>query len=222
MKNFLENIKVPLFKNIEYEELEEMQALSCMRQRVFNKNAVIFHMGGIVHEIGIVMKGSVNIETVDIWGNKSILNNVAAGQVFAETYALSHHPMRVDAVAAESCEILFVDMDVILDEQNAAHIWYGKMLKNILGIFIQKNQALSDRIFCTTPKTIRSRVLTYLSSQAMQAGSDNFDIPFDRQQMADYLNLDRSALSKELGKMRDEGLIEFRKNRFTIKHVPEE
>ncbi len=219
MKNFLKNIKAPLFKNMTQSDLEEMQALSCMRRRVFDKNALIFQMGSVVHEIGIVTKGSVNIEMVDLWGNKSILNNVAAGQVFAETYALSHQPMRVDAVAAESCEILFLDMDIALDERNSAYAWHGKMLKNILGIFIQKNQALSERIFCTTSKSIRGRVLTYLSAQGLQAGSETFEIPFDRQQMADYLNLDRSALSKELGKMRDEGLIEFRKNRFTIRHV---
>ena len=88
------------------------------------------------------------------------------------------------------------------------------ILNNLLHISIQKNLTLSNRIFCTSPKTIRERLLIYLSNESRKAGSQEFVIPFDRQQLADYLNVDRSALSKELGKMRDEGLIEFRKNDF--------
>ena len=86
---------------------------------------------------------------------------------------------------------------------------------------MRKNLGLSRRIFCTTPKTVRGRLLTYLSGQAVQAGSKTFDLPFNRQQLADYLNLDRSALSKELGRMRDEGLLEFEKNHFVLKELPE-
>lgn len=86
----------------------------------------------------------------------------------------------------------------------------------MLSISVKKNLTLSRRIFCTSPKTIRERLLTYLSSQAGRSGSSTFHIPFNRQQMADYLNVDRSALSKELGKMRDEGLLTFHKNRFTL------
>ena len=88
----------------------------------------------------------------------------------------------------------------------------------MLSISIHKNLTLSNRIFCTSPKTIRERLLTYLSSQAERSGSSTFQIPFNRQQMADYLNLDRSALSKELGKMRDEGFLTFHKNQFTLLH----
>ena len=96
-----------------------------------------------------------------------------------------------------------------LEESMVNRSWQKKLLKNILHVSMQKNLSLSSRIFCTAPKTIRGRLLTYLSAQSMKAGSSTFDIPFNRQQLADYLNLDRSALSKELGKMRDEGLLEF-------------
>ena len=91
---------------------------------------------------------------------------------------------------------------------------------NLVYIFAQKNRALSARIFCTSAKTIRGRLVTYLSAQAVEAGSSAFSIPFDRQQLADYLNVDRSALSKELGRMRDEGLLEFHKNRFLLQRFP--
>ena len=93
------------------------------------------------------------------------------------------------------------------------------ILNNLLHISIQKNLTLSNRIFCTSPKTIRERLLIYLSNESRKAGSQEFVIPFDRQQLADYLNVDRSALSKELGKMRNEGLIEFRKNAFHLHSI---
>ncbi len=178
---------------------------------------MIFSAGSIVHETGIVLSGSVNIENNDLWGNKSILSNVPAGQVFAETYAFSHEPMMVDAVAAEDCTILFLDFNMLMDNPLENRTWQNKLLRNMLNVSVQKNLALSSRIFCTSSKTIRGRLLTYLSSQSMKAGSATFDIPFNRQQLADYLNTDRSALSNELGKMRDDGLIEFYKNTFRIK-----
>ncbi len=93
-------------------------------------------------------------------------------------------------------------------------------MQNILYISVQKNLILSRRIFCTTPKTVRSRLFIYLSTEAAKAKSTTFQIPFDRQGLADYLNLDRSALSKELGKMRDEGILEFHKNKFVLHSLP--
>ena len=126
-----------------------------------------------------------------------------AGQAFAETYALCGEPLMVDVAAAEPCEILWLDLVPMLQQQNTAASWYPKFLHNLLLLSMQKNLALSQRIRCTTPKSARGRLLTYLSAQAVRAGSTHFSIPFDRQQLADYLNLDRSALSKELGKMRD-------------------
>lgn len=210
-------LQSPLFRGIEKSEFEEMGHAFRMRQRSFEKNSVIFHAGEFVQELGIVISGSVNIENIGLLGNKSILSNVTAGQVFAETYALSHEPLMVDAVAAEYCEILFMNLNLLTGEHKSSCTWHIKMLKNMLAITTQKNLILSNRIFCTSAKTIRERLLTYLSAQAVKNGSTSFQIPFNRQQLADYLNLDRSALSKELGRMRDEGMIEFRKNQFTLK-----
>ena len=98
---------------------------------------------------------------------------------------------------------------------------FRPLLRRLLAVSMRKNLSLSQRIFCTTPKTVRGRLLTYFSAQAARCGRMEFEVPFNRQQMADYLNLDRSALSKELCKMRDEGLLEFDKNRFVLKQLPE-
>lgn len=206
----------PLFHGISDEEWQEMQTVHCMRQSSFIKNAVILHAGTVVSEIGIVMCGNVHIESNDFQGNRSLLSNVSVGQIFAETYALCHEPMMVDVVAAENCEILFMNLNILINERYSKCSWQHKFMKNILNASVQKNLVLSNRIFCTTPKSARARILTYLSYQSVKEGHTTFEIPFNRQQMADYLNLDRSALSKELGRMRDEGILEFHKNQFTL------
>lgn len=209
-------LQMPFLQGITESEWKDMQACFGMHKIAYSKNDVIFHMGEIVHEIGIVNNGSVNIENVDLWGNKTILSNVSKGEVFAETYALCKEPMMVYVVAAQDCEVLFLDMDTLTDGQYESCGWQSKLLRNMLNVVMQKNLILSERIFYTTPKTIRGRLLIYLSAQSVRVGSNTFQIPFSRQQMADYLNLDRSALSKELGKMRDDGLIDFYKNTFRL------
>lgn len=206
-----------IFQNLTKEEIEDMNTLHFLRTASYEKNTLIFQTGDIVHEIGIILSGSVNIESIDLWGNKSILSHVPKGHAFAETYALCHEPMMVDAITSEDSEIAFVNTDILLNEQHLGKTWYSKIMHNLLLIFAQKNLVLSNRIFCTSAKTIRERLFTYFSNLSVKNGSKTFQVPFDRQQMADYLNLDRSALSKELGRMRKEGLIDFHKNTFTLK-----
>lgn len=212
-------IKSPIFKDITESEISEMTAAGFLRARKFRKNSFIYHVTDIVHEIGIVASGQVTIEYIDLWGNKAIMSNITPGHVFAETYALTGEPLMVDAVASETSVILFLDMNKLMNSQFDNTHCKDTILNNLLHISIQKNLTLSNRIFCTSPKTIRERLLIYLSNESRKAGSQEFVIPFDRQQLADYLNVDRSALSKELGKMRDEGLIAFRKNVFHMHSI---
>ena len=211
----MEQMELPLFKGLCPEDLAQMEHCRCLRQKRFARRQTIFHAGETVHEIGMVLSGSVHIESVDLWGNKSILSQAAPGQAFAETYAFCGEPLMVDAVAAEDCEVLFLDVSA-LSCPHAEHRWQEQLLRNLLHVSMHKNLTLSRRIFCTTPKTVRGRLLTYLSGQAVRAGKTEFTVPFNRQQLADYLNLDRSALSKEMGKMREEGLIDFDKSRFVL------
>lgn len=208
---------LPVFQGLTEQELQQLEQIGAIRRQNFHKHETVFHEGDLVHEIGIVLEGSVLIENNDLWGNKSILSRVEKGQVFAESYAFHEVPLMVDAIADEDSLILFLDVQRLMEEQNAQATWYCKMLKNLLLISTKKNRNLSNRIFCTTAKTVRGRLAAFFSEQAAKAGNNTFDIPFNRQQMADYLNLDRSALSKELGKMREEGLLTFRKNHFSIK-----
>lgn len=215
--NFLNDIsKLIFFNQVSFEELQELNNLGAFTEKDFSKGNIIFHTGDVVSKMGIIMQGTVFIESNDIWGNRSILSVVEKGQAFAESYGYTKSPMLVDAVAAENSTIVFFNLNILLEDIYQTKPWLFKIQKNLLLIATNKNIILSNRSFCTAPKTIRERLSIYFSQQAMINKSSDFTIPFNRQQLADFLNLDRSALSKELCKMRDEGLIEFNKNHFKL------
>ena len=205
-----------LFKGITEDEFSEREQKIYLREHRFPKGEVIFRTGQRVSEAGIVLTGGVMIETIDPEGKRSILSCVGSGGIFAETYALCGEPLMVDVVCSEESHILFVNLDGILNNSSAKNPWQFKILKNLLMMSANKNLTLSKRIFCTAPKGIRAKVTAYLKAESIKNGSDNFKISFNRYQMADYLGVDRSALSKELSAMKDEGLIEFRKNQFRL------
>ncbi len=192
--------------------------LSCggIRIQEYKKGCTIFRTGDVTSEFGILIDGIIHIESIDVWGNRIILHNISAGQAFAETYAFCKVPMMVDVIAVEDSKVLMVSLGVLLSDKNKGKTWYGKLIFNLLNLSTSKNLVLLNRIFCISSKGIRTKVMTYLSSEALKAGSKQFTIPFDRQQMADYLNVERSALSKELGRMQKEGLLSYRKNTFHL------
>lgn len=191
-----------------------------MRSQFFEKNQTVFHAGDRICEVGIVQTGNVHIEMIDLWGNKSILSSIAPGQIFAETYAICRKPLLVDVTAAAPCEIFFLNLEFLARSFSEPGSCRDAIMQNLFAICVRKNLILSNRIFCTTPKTVRGRLLVYLSSESAKAGSTSFTIPFDRQGMADYLNLDRSALSKELGRMKKDGILDFKKNHFILYQNP--
>ena len=200
-------------------EEEKLAAYASMdvKEREYGKGETIFWAGTKTSCMGMVLSGSVTIESNDMWGNRTILSYVGAGQFFAETYAyLQDAPMLVDVTANEDCQVALLSLEVVTHREAGAEAWHIKLLTNLLTVAARKNLILSGKSFHTAPKTIRGRVLAYLNSVSLQKKSTEFDIPFDRQQLADYLNLERSALSKELGKMQREGLIKCRKNHFRL------
>lgn len=210
-------IRTPLFHGLSQEEAED--ALNCLGayEKRYDKDEVILHAGETTENLGIVLSGSINIENHDIWGNKSILSYVPAGQIFAETYAcIPDQPLMVDVVACEKSSVLFVNAAYLLSVLSHSCVHYNKLIQNLLQISAEKNLTLSRRILHTSPKTIRNRLLSYLSEQAQLYGSCSFIIPFDRQQLADYLSVDRSALSNELSKMQKDGILRCHKNTFTL------
>ena len=208
--------KLQLFMGIPGEDMERCLRSLDFQEKKFQKDSLIFHAGSMTKRLGLVLSGSVTIESTDIWGNCTILSHVGAGQVFAETYALlSNAVMLVDVRANEDCRILFLNVSD-LSNYPFQFPWDEILLKNLLKISAQKNLTLSGRSFHTSPKSARGRILSYLNTVSLQKNADEFDIPFNRQQLADYLNLERTNMSKELSRMQREGLIEFRKNHFKL------
>ena len=187
----------------------------------YKKGAPVYLAGTPVTDIGIVLYGTVQIENNDLWGNKNIISLAHTGEVFAEAYAcVPGEPMMVSVVAAERAEILFLRAAPLLDEQAPPAV--QRLVRNLLSVSAQKNLILSRRMFHISAKTIRGRLQSYLSDQAARRGRQEFDIPFDRQQLADYLGVDRSALSAELGRMQREGLLRVRKNHFVLSAAKDE
>ena len=187
------------------------------RYQTFEKGEIILHAGGQTDCVCLVISGSVTIENNDMWGNRTILNIVDSDDFFAETYAiLKDETMMVDAVANEQCAIMFLRIGGLFGSGFEGQPWSNKLVRNLLMISANKNLILSGRSFHISPKTARGRIMAYLNSVSLKKHSKVFDIPFDRQQMADYLNLERTALSKELSRMKREKIIDFKKNHFEI------
>ena len=206
-----------LFRGMDEDEVADSLKFLRANEQNFKKGTTILHAGDVTDKMGLVMEGCVTIESDDMWGNKTILSSVEAGQFFAETYSLlPGEPMLVNVVANEDCRILFLRIGSLKRLQNNMDRWMLRFVSNLLIISTHKNLMLSSRSFHTAPKTIRGRVMAYLNSVSMQKHAREFNIPFDRQQLADYLNLERTALSKELGKMKRDGLIDYYKNSFKI------
>ena len=206
-----------LFKGLSEDEISGALSFLQAQEKQYKKGHVLLHTGDVTERLGLVLEGSVTIESNDAWGNRTILSNVGPGQLFAETYALlEDEPLLVDVVANETCRILFLRVGSTQTLISASGSWAAKVTANVLMISALKNLHLSGRGFHTAPKTVRGRVMAYLNTVSLQSQSPEFNIPFDRQQLADYLNVERTALSKELGKMQNDGLIKVKKNHFVI------
>ena len=211
-----------LFSDIDGRDIESM--LSCLnaREKHYKKDEIIYSAGETVLSIGLVESGSVNIVLNFYRGSSNIFSHIGAGEIFAATFAaIPGKELICDVVAAEDSLILFLDMTRLMTACQNSCGFHQKLIRNMLRIQANNNINLSTRMIHISPKSIRDRLLSYLSRQALENGSDSFRIPFSRQQLADYLGVDRSALSKELGKMRNEGIISCHKNDFTLICVPE-
>ena len=207
----------PLFRGATEKEAEAMLGCLGAFSKQFEKEEILYHAGEAVQNMGLVLRGSVNIESDDAWGNKSILGHIGVGQIFAETYAcIPGETLLVNVVAAEKCEVLFLNAVRLLSPCPHACAYHNRLIQNLLQIFACKNIGLSRRILHTSSKSIRGRLLSYLSEQAKIAGGYRFTIPFSRQQLADYLSVDRSAMSNELSKMRRDGILTYDRSSFCL------
>lgn len=209
--------RTPLFRGLTPEEVDTMQACLSPRLKKYERGEIIYRYGDFVTSLGIVLSGSVNIERCDAWGNNSIIDLVEPGEMFAESFAcLKSEPLTMDAVANEKTEVIFFNVNKVLYLCASRCSYHNRLIENLTQSLARKNVALNNKMQYITPKTIRAKLIAYFSNEALRQGKLTIEIPFNRQQLADYLSVERSALSNELSKMQADGLIEYNKNVFKI------
>ena len=210
-----------LFSGISQADLSAL--LSCLAavERRYSKGAVILVEGEPTQWMGLVLEGRAIISCADVWGKSSILGFAEPGAVFGEAYAcVPGEALLISVCAAEETRVLFLNVGKLLTVCGNACPFHARLIRNLLSISAGKNLQLSRRIFHTTPKSIRGRLLSYFSECAKKSGSLTFTLPFNRQQLADYLGVDRSAMSSELSKMQRDGLIQVQGGTITMLPQP--
>ena len=218
MKDFYSMLRpCPLFSGISEAELDAM--LSCLNaeKKSFPKDAFVLRAGDTAESIGLVLSGSVPVIQEDIWGNRNILSKAGPGQTFAAAFACAPGSvLNVSVIAEAPVTALFLNVKRILTICPSACAHHSRIIRNLLGELAEKNLRFSEKLTHMGQRTTRAKLMSYLSAEAQRRGAVEFDIPFSRQQLADYLAVDRSALSAELSRMKKDELIEFEKNLFTL------
>lgn len=216
---FKELSECPVFKGIPPKDIDRVIKCLSGTKKAYKKNAFIFFPEEEIEGIGIVLKGSVSVIKEDFWGNRDIIDKTGAGGIFGEAFFFSHKKAAAPGVAAnEDCEILFINMNR-LSECNMTEKIRFTLINNMLTIMADKTIMLNQKIEHIVKRSTRAKLLSYLSAQSAMAGKNEFDIPFNRQELADFLSVDRSAMSNELSKLRKEGILKYKKNHFELNNI---
>ncbi len=217
MKKYLPVLRnTKLFRGLEDSDTQAMLSCFQVSERKYAKGEYVIRQGDKMNKIIIVISGSLHIRRDDYWGNASIVSAVGEGEMLGEAYAAVGETSLNDVVAVKESTLLLFDISRLLTVCSSACRFHSAVIQNLFFAISEKNIALLQKMGHMSKRSTREKLISYLSQQAAENRSAEFHIPFNRQQLADYLSVDRSALSKELCRMRDEGLISFEKNRFTL------
>jgi CRP-like cAMP-binding protein len=207
----------PLFTGIDRDDFGAMLACLGASLRTFAKGDTVYFEGDTVSEIGIVAGGRLHLVKNGFWGERSIITEITPPELFAEAVVCSGiGRIPVSVVAREESRILFADYRRIVTSCPSSCAFHSKLIRNMLGILARKNVMMSSKLEHLTKRTIKGKLLSYLAERARQEGSGRFAIPYNRQELADYLSVERSALSAEMSKLKSEGVIDYRKNNFEL------
>ncbi|MBQ8372364.1 MAG: Crp/Fnr family transcriptional regulator [Clostridia bacterium] len=218
MKKYLEILsKCALFDGIDAEDLLRM--LSCLGARVlsFDKKYTVLAEGAEAKCIGILLSGSLHEIQIDYYGNRSIIGRVRPSEMFSEEFACAEMPaLPITVVANEPSEVMLVDCSHIIRTCKNGCGFHHRLIFNLMKALATRSIGYHKRIEITSKRSTREKLLTYLALYAKEVGSPRFEIPFDRQELADYLEVERSGLSAEISKLRREGVIKSEKNKFML------
>lgn len=210
-------IKNVLFTGFDASDIPHL--LSCLqpREASFHKDQIIINEGDVIEDLGVVLKGSVNIIRNDFWGNRTLVSKIGVGDVFAEAMACAHQKSEVSVISCEESTILFLGVHKIITTCRRGCVFHHTIIENMVRLLSQKNLGLMKKMNHITKRSTKEKLLSYLSEEARKAGKRTFSIPYDRQQLADYLCVERSAMSNELSKMKAQGLLDYSRNVFQLK-----
>lgn len=208
--------RTALFQGLTEEELR--QTLDCLGavKRSYPRQSFLLRAGDQTQSVGLLLSGSALLIQEDLWGRRNILAKVGPGDTFAEAFAAAGGPLNLSVVAHEDSEVLLLDLNRVLTLCPSACPSHTKLVHNLVAVLAQKLLVLNDKITHMSRQTTQEKLLSYLSAQAQRQGSLTFDIPYDRQQLADYLCVDRAAMSSELSKLQKKGLLQYHRNHFTL------
>lgn len=220
MKIYFDIIKnTALFDGISDEDIEK--SIECLdgKVRKFDKDEYVLTAGDKTENIGLLLDGNIFIIQEDFWGNRNILAKLSSGQIFAESFACSHEiPLNVSAVADTPCAVMFLNINRIMNPCASGCEFHSRMIYNLLSELANKNLRLNEKLTHLSKRSTREKLMSFLSSESVRHSSDEFEIQFNRQQLADYLSVDRSAMSNELCKLRDQGILTFNRNHFHLNY----
>ena len=221
MKEYIDILKrTKLFNNVKEDEIIAM--LSCLEAKALNykKGEYVLRQGEYLNAVTVLVKGKLLIQKDDYWGNRSILGNIECGEMFGEAYAApGSGPLLNDVAAVEDSTVILFDVKKLFSACSSACRFHALVVQNLFFAISEKNRKLVQKLGHMSKRTTREKLISYLSEEAKKHNSSNFEIPFNRQQLADFLSVDRSAMSNELCKMRNDGMLEFKKNKFKLKKM---
>lgn len=208
---------VRLFENINAENLSQMLYCLGAKTKKYKKNHIILFTEDKVDRVGVVLQGAVLINKDDYSGNRSLVNRIGKYDLFAETFVCAGiQKSPVTVVAAENCEIMWLQFQRIVQTCSTTCDFHLKLIENMIKLLALKNLQMNQKLEIISKRNLREKLITYLLMQAENAQSLDFSIPLTRAELADFLFVNRSALSRELSNMRDEGIIQYRKNYFSL------
>lgn len=218
MKKYIKVLKrTKLFAGVGDDEIVSM--LSCLGARLctYKKGEYVLRQGEHLNDIIVLVDGNLHIQKDDYWGNRSILGHIAVGEMFGEAYVAPESGVLLnDVVAVEDSAVIFFDVKRIITTCSSVCRFHAMVVQNMFFAISEQNRKLVQKLGHMSQRSTREKLISYLSEEAKGQGSASFTIPFNRQQLADFLSVDRSAMSNELCKMRNEGLLEFDKNAFKL------
>lgn len=206
-----------LFEGIRPEELSGLLKCLGAQRRCCAKGSMILAEGEAAGRIGILLEGAAQVIREDYTGSRSMLAVLSPGEMFAEVFACAGIArLPVSVLAVEECEVLLIEAERLIHTCGQSCAFHQQLILNLVKILAMKNLMSNQKIEITSRRTTRDKLLAYLNLQARKAGAVSFSIPFSRQELADYLEVDRSGLSAEISKLRREGVLKCDKNRFTL------